>query len=72
MNKQKLMLKLEFGKLSLYINKKKVWLFLQRYVVPSTIEIDYNLPTLGDHLKKYIKSNDQPIIMYLHGQDGTR
>ena len=45
---------------------------LLRYILPSTIKIDPNLPTLGDHLKQYIKSNDQPIIMYLHGQDGTR
>ena len=42
------------------------------YVLPSTIEVNHNLPTLADHLKTYIKSNDQPIIMYLHGQDGTR
>ncbi|CAF4045823.1 unnamed protein product [Adineta steineri] len=42
------------------------------YVTPSAIEIDHSLPTLGHHLKRYIKSNDQPIIMYLHGQDGTR
>ncbi len=47
-------------------------LLLLRYVLPSTIEIDHSLPTLGDHLRHYIKSNDQPIIMYLHGQDGTR
>ncbi|CAF1263642.1 unnamed protein product [Rotaria sordida] len=42
------------------------------YVLPSTIEINPSLPTLADHLKAYVKSTDQPIIMYLHGQDGTR
>ncbi|CAF1376203.1 unnamed protein product [Adineta ricciae] len=42
------------------------------YIVPSDIEVDHSLPTLGDHLKHYVTSVDQPIIMYLHGQDGTR
>ncbi|CAF3461993.1 unnamed protein product [Rotaria sp. Silwood1] len=44
----------------------------RRYVLPSTVEVNHRLPTLADHLKAYIKSTDQPIIMYLHGQDGTR
>ncbi|CAF3990551.1 unnamed protein product [Rotaria sp. Silwood2] len=42
------------------------------YVLPSTVEVNHSLPTLVDHLKAYVKSTDQPIIMYLHGQDGTR
>ncbi|UJR16291.1 hypothetical protein I4U23_003197 [Adineta vaga] len=42
------------------------------YVVPSAVQIDPNLSTLADHLKQYIPSNNHPIIMYLHGQDGTR
>ncbi|CAF1378418.1 unnamed protein product [Adineta steineri] len=42
------------------------------YILPSTVKIDQNLPTLADHLKQYVNSNDLPIIMYLHGQDGTR
>ena len=45
---------------------------LLRYIVPSDIEVDHSLPTLGDHLKRYVTSVDQPIIIYLHGQDGTR
>ncbi|CAF3902495.1 unnamed protein product [Rotaria magnacalcarata] len=42
------------------------------YILPSTVTIDHSLPTLADHLKQYIKSKDFPIIIYLHGQDGTR
>ncbi|CAF3267043.1 unnamed protein product [Rotaria socialis] len=42
------------------------------YILPSTVAIDHSLPTLADHLKQYIKSTDFPIIIYLHGQDGTR
>ncbi|CAF3121128.1 unnamed protein product [Rotaria socialis] len=42
------------------------------YVLPSAIETSHDLPTLDDYLKQYVKSDDQPIIMYLHGQDGTR
>ncbi|CAF3367883.1 unnamed protein product [Rotaria sp. Silwood1] len=42
------------------------------YILPSTITIDHSLSTLADHLKQYVKSDDLPIIIYLHGQDGTR
>ncbi len=43
-----------------------------RYILPLTINVDHNLPTLADYLKEYVRSSDIPIIMYLHGQDGTR
>ncbi|CAF2367846.1 unnamed protein product [Rotaria sp. Silwood2] len=42
------------------------------YILPFTITIDHSLSTLADHLKQYVKSDDLPIIIYLHGQDGTR
>jgi hypothetical protein len=45
---------------------------LLRYILPPTIKVDANLPTLSDHLKQYVKYDDLPIIIYLHGQDGTR
>ena len=45
---------------------------LLRYILPPTIKVDPNLPTLSDHLKQYVKYDDLPIIIYLHGQDGTR
>ncbi|CAF0801889.1 unnamed protein product [Adineta ricciae] len=42
------------------------------YTLPSTVQIHHELPTLADHLQRYVVSKDLPIIMYLHGQDGTR
>lgn len=45
---------------------------LSRYILPPSVTIDHSLSTLADHLKQSIKTNDFPIIMYLHGQAGTR
>jgi len=58
-----------YVRIEIYLKSK---LLSTRYILPSSVKIDHNLPTLADHLKQYVRSNDRPIIMYLHGQDGTR
>ena len=64
--------RLEFGKENFDKNHLSQDHLLYRYTLPSTVQIHPELPTLADHLQRYVVSKDLPIIMYLHGQDGTR
>ena len=70
--KRKRTLALEYGELLCHRARDESYILILRYVVPSTVNIDHRLSSLGDHLKRYVESPDLPIIMYLHGQDGTR
>lgn len=74
-NKQNPMLMLAFGNKEFFYEEfstERRFFYCLRYVFPSDIQADAQLPTLADYLKKYIPSSEQSIIMYLHGQDGTR
>ena len=72
MKKQNRMLKSEFGKRKIALQIFDLIHYVSRYILPSSVKINQSLPTLADHLQAYIKSKDRPIIIYLHGQDGTR
>ncbi|CAF0876290.1 unnamed protein product [Didymodactylos carnosus] len=41
------------------------------HIIPSHMKRDINTPTLEDSLKMYIEHSNIPLIIYLHGQDGT-